>query len=240
LRKGWEVDKLLPDKGCSRDRRGDLPSTLQDPKEEMVEVTPNTNKEVSFYFDPACPWTWLTSRWLLEAASVRSISIKWAPLSLLLLNGGEVPESFRERLTQSTKALRAIASLSRQGRHEEIANFYTTIGSLYHYNEEIPSDRQLSDALLSAGAGSETSALHDESLDELVRHFHDQAVALSGPSTGTPVLELSPNVGIFGPILTAPIVGEEAGELFDHVHGLACHPRFSELKRGRTGPPLLL
>ena len=89
--------------------------------------------EITFYFDPACPWTWLTSRWLVEAASVRSLSVKWAPLSLFLLNNGDVPESFRIPLAQSFKALRAIAQLASQDHFQEIARFYTTIGTSYHY-----------------------------------------------------------------------------------------------------------
>ncbi|MGC8465214.1 MAG: hypothetical protein ACP5O0_04700 [Acidimicrobiales bacterium] len=195
--------------------------------------------EITFYFDPACPWTWLTSRWLVEAASVRSLSVKWAPLSLFLLNNGDVPESFRIPLAQSFKALRAIAQLASQDHIQEIARFYTTIGTSYHYNQVVPSDEDLARALEDAGAESAVGALHDESFDELVQHYHNIGLSLSGPSTGSPVLQLSSTIGVFGPIVTEHVRGEEAGELFDHVRSLALNPRFSELKRGRTGPPVL-
>ncbi len=88
--------------------------------------------EATFFFDPACPWTWRTSRWLVTAAPARDVTIRWRAFSLAILNEGQIPEQFQPVMVASGRALRLVEGLRADGRHDEIGRFYTELGTRSH------------------------------------------------------------------------------------------------------------
>lgn len=192
---------------------------------------------VTFYFDPACPWTWVTSRWLIAASKGRGVSIKWRPLSLTILNEPNIPEQYQDSLAASQKALRVVAALAEEERENDIASFYSALGEIFHLQGRVPLASDLVSLSEKVGGPTLVAALEDLSLEDKVRGSHEYALSLSGGDTGSPVLQFGDGPGIYGPILLETMGGPEAEELFDHVKYLALQEKFSEVKRGRSGPP---
>lgn len=204
--------------------------------------------EVSFYFDAMCPWTWMSSRWLVDVAGQRDLAITWRTFSLPLLNEGQpippellaaVPD-LPERLALGTGVLRMAEALRDAGRNDDIGAFYTECGQRFHVEAQPPERSVLEAAAAAAGVEDQLAAVEDEAWDAHLRASLDEAVALAGPDVGSPVLSLEGNRrGGFGPIVSPPPVGEDAGRLWDAVVTLHSLPSFYEVKRGRSGPPAL-
>jgi hypothetical protein len=189
--------------------------------------------QVTYYFDPLCPFTWRTSRWLTTVAPERGLDIHWRPFSLAILNGGlaNTPDEWRPRAEASFAALRLIASLA--GRDDEIGRFYTEIGTRTH-EAGTPISREIVLAAAEAAGIEDVKALDDESLDAAVQASHDEAFGSAGPDIGSPVLgiEGAPR-GVHGPII-GPVPGaEEALRIWDGVALLSTSDTFFEFKRGR-------
>jgi len=198
---------------------------------------------VEFFFDPACPWTWITSRWMVDVAEQAGIDVEWHALSLGLLNAGsleptdDTPEEFRPRLALSAKALRIVEQLASEGRNDEVGRFYTALGTAVHVDQQDADDGLLADALASAGIEDLQSVGDDHSLDDLVKASHERAQSLvSGDDTGSPVISVGGNA-MFGPIVSPAPTGDEALKLWGSVQALIATPQFFELKRNRTDPP---
>ena len=199
----------------------------------------NPTGTVRFHFDPACPWTWMTSRWLADATAQRGVTVHWRAFSLALLNEGqEPPEQFRAIMELSRPALRVVEYLAAAGRHEEAGAFYAHLGTALHV-EKLPPRRELLEAaLVAAGAEDAAAAADDPALDDAVRLAHQHAFKLAGPDVGSPILVLEPEeYAAHGPIVSPAPHGEEAAQLFDAIVTLMRSDRFHELKRGRTSPP---
>lgn len=195
---------------------------------------------VVFYFDPACPWTWLTSRWLVDAARQRDIPITWRSLSLLVLNDGQPPEQHADVVRAGARAHRLFASLADAGRDDLVGDVYSEIGRRSHDAGEPLTVDIIRSAARAAGADEWLAALDDEVWDATVELSTKQAIALAGPDVGSPVLAHgSPPVGIFGPIVNPGPRGEQGARLLDLVLEASDVDGFFELKRGRTGGPLL-
>ena len=192
--------------------------------------------EATYYFDPACPFTWRTSRWLTAVAPERGVRVTWRAFSLSILNGGETPEQFRPVMDASRRALRLVEALAVDGRNDAVAAFYTELG-----NRTFEAGEQLSDDIVlaaaeAAGVEDPKTVLDDESWDDAVRTSHEKAFASAGPDIGSPVLEVEGAArGVHGPIIgseTTP--GREEGlAIWDAVVPLARSGTFFELKRGR-------
>lgn len=197
-------------------------------------------RAVEFYFDPACPWTWLTSRWLVDAAGQRDIDITWRSLSLLVLNDGSPPPAYATRVRAAARAHRLFAALDDAGRNDLIGDLYAAIGTRVHDGgDELTVDlvRQVADE---AGASEWSAALDDERWDALVELSTKEAIDLAGPDVGSPVLAHgSPRVGIFGPIVNPGPRGEQGARLLDLVLEASVVDGFFELKRGRDAGPQL-
>lgn len=198
-----------------------------------------TVETIEFFFDPLCPWTWLTSRWLVDVADGRALDIEWRNLSLPVLNAGkEIPEHFVGRMAISTRMHRVIAALRADGRLDLVGDVYTEFGRRVHHDGAEPTVELARSVVEAAGAGDWVAALDDEAWDEGVAASTHEAIALAGPDVGSPILVFGdPRVGFFGPIVSPPPTGDDAQALFDTVLALAAIPGVYEIKRGRTSPP---
>lgn len=208
----------------------------------MTAASPATveTDAVSFHFDPACPWTWLTSRWLVDAAPRRGIAITWRSLSLLVLNDGNPPEQYAVRVRAAGKAHRLFAALDDAGHNELVGDVYAVIGTRVHDGGEELTDDVVREAAVAAGAGDWVGAVDDERWDATVELATKSALDLAGPDVGSPVLSHgSPRVGLFGPIVNPGPRGEDGARLLDHVLALSQTDGFFEVKRGRSAGPQL-
>jgi 2-hydroxychromene-2-carboxylate isomerase len=190
--------------------------------------------EATFYFDPACPFTWRTSRWLVGLAPERGVRVHWRPFSLAILNGDNVPERYRPAMAASSRALRLVAALAADHRDSEIGAFYTELGTRTFEADTPISDDVVAAAAEAAGIEDAKSILDDASWDESVRASHEAAMTSAGPGIGSPVLEIEGGSrGIHGPIIGAPPERGEALALWDATVPLVRSTTFFELKRGR-------
>jgi hypothetical protein len=192
--------------------------------------------DVTFFFDPACPWTWRASRWLALVAETRGLGIEWRPLSLWVLNDRDVVEPVkRARLETSHRLLRVIAKLHEDGRQDDIARLYTEIGTVVHENGQPFDDPTVAHALRETGLDDCGSGLDDTGFDAAIDGSTAAAMAAAGPGVGSPVLLLAgAERGLHGPILGAVPDKAESMALWDAVETLAPMPAFFEIKRGRS------
>lgn len=197
---------------------------------------------VDFWFDPACPFAWCTSRWILEVEKVRPITINWHLISLGVVNEGrELPEKYRTMIDGTWGAIRVVAAAQASADHNAVGALYTAIGTRFHdqglNKDEAQRKESVVQALAETGLPAELINEWDNAeLDASLRESTAAAQELVGSDVGTPVVALN-GVGFFGPVITRVPQGELAGELFDASVTLANYPHFFELKRSRTEDP---
>jgi len=196
-----------------------------------------TVPDVVFHFDPACPWTWMTSRWLVDVAEQRDLDVAWQPLSLKVLNGDKVPEQYRPRLDATFIALRAITALADEGDHEAVGRLYTALGDAFYRKGVDPTTESIKEVVVAA-APQAADALDDSSRDDAIAERTTSIVEAAGGDVGSPVLSFpASGAAIHGPIVNPPPTGDEAGRLWDAISTAVTVPGFYELKRGRGGRP---
>ncbi len=199
-----------------------------------------TIESVQFFADPCCPWTWNTSRWLVEVTDQAGISIIWRTLSLAELNKDrEVSEHFRPKLTCSRRMARVLEALRAEGRNDEMQAMFTAYGARVHHDDHEPVDD-----LITACANEcrvdlafTTAAINDESWDFAIAQSVAEAMELAGPDVGSPIIA-APELGrgFFGPIVSPPPTGADALALWKILAASFELPSFFELKRGRRDP----
>lgn len=193
--------------------------------------------QVSFYFDPSCPWSWMTSRWIVEAQKSRDINITWKPFSLEIKNAGvDVPSQYRPTMRLGLRALRVIEA-AKEGNIadiESIGKFYSSIGNQIH-TQKLGAKATITEALDAANWPQELH-YHENSdqYDTNIKTSMDEASTLCETSDiGVPivVLENPEPTAFFGPILTPTPKGDEAATLWDSFIVLAQNKSFYELKK---------
>jgi 2-hydroxychromene-2-carboxylate isomerase len=198
-------------------------------------TSPAVPTPVEYFFDPGCPFTWVTSRWLTEVADAGAASVTWRLMSLAVLNeGGEVPEQFREGMRQGSRALRALAAAQEHGGSDAVARLYTALGTRRHEEDLEFDDATIAAAVAEAGLPEPVAAaVDDPGRDAAVRAEHEASQAAVGDTAGSPVTALLGR-GFFGPVVVPAPTGAEALTLFEAVRLTAGVPGFSELKTRRN------
>lgn len=194
---------------------------------------------VSFYFDPVCPWTWMTSRWLVEVAESAGFAITWRTFSLAIVNADNehIPEQYRGPMQAGLAASRVLEAAIESGDTAPVGELYTELGRRWHHDDETPSVATVVEVATLVGLGAHVDAADDGSWDAKLQASIDEATALAGPDVGSPVLQIGTR-GIFGPIVSPAPTGADALALWDLTAQLVAAPGFFELKRGRTEDPV--
>jgi protein-disulfide isomerase-like protein with CxxC motif len=199
------------------------------------ELTP-----VDFWFDPLCPWAWITSRWMLEVEQVRPVKTSWHVMSLAVLNENneDMPENYKEMMKKAWGPVRVCIAAEQKYGSEVLGPLYTAIGTRFH-NEKAERDRGLiEDALTEAGLPTDLAdAMDSTEYDEAVRASHAVGIDKVGYDVGTPVISVG-DLSIFGPVLSPIPRGEAAAKLWDGVMLVTQTDGFFELKRSRTRDPI--
>jgi len=193
---------------------------------------------VELWVDPACPWAWLTSRWLLEAAKVRNFDVDFHVMSLAVLNEGrEMSDEYAEFLKKAWGPVRVLIAAELRFGNEVVEPLYSAMGTRYHVKGEKDLDQLIIDALMDVGLDADLADAADSTeFDKALRESHHEGMDPVGYDVGTPVIHVG-DVAFFGPVVTPAPKGEAAGRLFDGVVLVASTPGFYELKRTRSEGP---
>ncbi|MEU8570249.1 DsbA family protein [Streptomyces pathocidini] len=208
-------------------------------------MTATDKTPVDFWFDPLCPWAWMTSRWMLEVEKARPVRVRWHVMSLAVLNEDkldELPEGYREMLTKAWGPVRVAVAAEQKLGSEVLGPLYTALGTRFHNRGEGNTPEAVLGALADAGLPAELAEYADSDVyDAELRESHRQGIDLVGQEVGTPVIAVpgsdGERIAFFGPVVTPAPKGEEAAKLWDGTLMVASIPGFYEIKRTRTAPP---
>jgi hypothetical protein len=196
-----------------------------------------------FWFDPQCPFAWITTRWILEVEKVRDIEVTWQIMSLAYLNQDkDIPDEYREFLKTAWQPVRVLMATEQREGAGALLPLYTAFGSRLHQNRPEGAERPeldrafVEESLAEAGLPLDLAdAMDDPSYDEALHKSHQGAIDLVGNEVGTPTIAFN-GTAFFGPVISSIPRGEDAGRLWDGTIAVADFPYFYEIKRTRTHP----
>jgi protein-disulfide isomerase-like protein with CxxC motif len=193
---------------------------------------------VDFWFDPLCPWAWITSRWLLEVEQVRRIAPSFHVMSLAYLNQDkDIPEDYRRMLEPAWGPVRVAVAAAEAEGDDILGPLYTALGNRIHLEGRKIGRELVEEALAEVGLPARLAdAMDDTAYDEAVIKSHHRGMDQVGTDVGTPVISVD-GTAFFGPVVTPAPKGEDAGRLWDGVLLVAGTPGFYEIKRSREKGP---
>ncbi|MEU6123874.1 DsbA family protein [Streptomyces sp. NPDC047123] len=202
---------------------------------------------VDFWFDPLCPWAWMTSRWMLEVEKVRDVEVRWHVMSLAVLNEDKIdqlPEEYREMLeTKAWGPVRVVIAAQQKHGDEVVGKLYTALGTRFHNRGEGPTREAVAGALADVGLPADlVDHMDSDAYDTELRASHKEGIDKVGQEVGTPVIAVpgadGEQIAFFGPVVTPAPKGEAAAKLWDGTLLVASTPGFYEIKRTRTQGPI--
>jgi 2-hydroxychromene-2-carboxylate isomerase len=203
---------------------------------------PGEREDIQFWFDPVCPWAWITSRWMLEVEKVRPVRADWRIMSLAYLNltqhdGKDLTQDYLERMGRAWGPVRVCAAAAAHSGLGILGPLYTAMGTRFHVEGRREDPAVIPEALASAGLpASLADAAGSTEFDEQIKSSHHEAFDDVGLDVGTPVIRIR-GKALFGPVITPAPRGEAAGRLWDGLVLVTEADGFFELKRTRDRKP---
>ena len=196
-------------------------------------------QQVEFWFDPVCPWAWMTSRWMEEVERVRPVDVTWKVMSLAVLNEErDLPQEYRELMDRAWTPVRVVTAAKEEHGAEHVKPLYDAIGTRIHPGGRKDFREVVVEALAEVGLPAELiGAADSDAHDAALRASHDEGIGRVGQDVGTPVVAVA-GTAFFGPVVTPAPKGEAAAQLWDGVVAVASTPGFYELKRTRDEGPV--
>jgi 2-hydroxychromene-2-carboxylate isomerase len=194
---------------------------------------------VDFWFDPLCPWAWMTSRWITEVEKVRDVEVRWHVMSLAVLNEGrDLSEEYRRLMAGAWGPVRVVVAAAELHGEQVVKPFYDALGTRRHPGGRTDTEAIVAESLAEVGLPADLARYAtSEEFDDALRASHQSAIDLVGADVGTPVVAFN-GTAFFGPVITPAPRGEAAGRLWDGLALITGVPGFYELKRTRTQDPI--